>query len=159
MATKDYDALIKAIEGEEEELQFESFSNADALELGLAIVERARERSLAITVDICRAGQQLFHYAFSGTSADNDQWVARKNRVVGRFDHASLLVGFKLAKEGLSIEEKFYVSSLEYSPFGGAFPIILKGTGVVGTATVSGLAQEDDHALVVESLRAFLRKK
>jgi len=35
----------------------------------------------------------------------------------------------------------------------------LKGTGVVGTATVSGLAQEDDHALVVESLRAFLRKK
>ncbi|MBK7451540.1 MAG: heme-binding protein, partial [Anaerolineales bacterium] len=31
--------------------------------------------------------------------------------------------------------------------------------GMVGTITVSGLPQEEDHKLVVESIRAFLAKE
>ena len=54
------------------------------------------------------------------------------------------------------MEEKHYLSSMEFSAHGGAFPLILKGTGPVGTITVSGLPQEEDHALVVETVRAFL---
>ncbi len=37
----------------------------------------------------------------------------------------------------------------EYAFHGGSFPIIVKGTGLVGTLTISGLAQELDHALAV----------
>ena len=44
----------------------------------------------------------------------------------------------------------------EYAAHGGSFPIILKGSGVVGTITVSGLAQEEDHLLVVNTLRDYL---
>lgn len=32
-----------------------------------------------------------------------------------------------------------------------------KGTGLVGTITVSGLAQEEDHRLVVETIRTYLQ--
>ena len=85
MATTEYDELLATIAGQERELQFERFSNDDAWALGLALVEKARARRLAVTIDICRGAQQLFHYAFAGTSADNDQWVIRKNRVVARF--------------------------------------------------------------------------
>jgi uncharacterized protein (UPF0303 family) len=148
--------LMDEIAAQEKELQFERFSNEDALRLGLILVEKATARGLAVAIDISRGGQQLFHYAFAGTSVDNDGWIARKNRVVARFGHASLWIGAKLRREGLALEEKFFISPLEYSPHGGAFPIILRGTGPVGIATVSGLKQEDDHALVVEALRELL---
>jgi uncharacterized protein (UPF0303 family) len=36
---------------------------------------------------------------------------------------------------------------------GGSFPIAVAGTGVIGTLTVSGLPDIEDHALAVEGLR------
>ena len=35
-------------------------------------------------------------------------------------------------------------------------PLVVRGTGPVGVALVSGLPMEADHALVVEALEAFL---
>ena len=147
---------LERIAAEEAELQFERFSNEDALGLGLLLVKLGTERGLAIAVDISRGGQRLFHYAFAGTSPDNDGWIERKSRVAARFGHASLWVGAKLRKAGLSLEEKYFLSPLEYSAHGGAFPIILRGSGPVGVLTVSGLAEEEDHALAVEAIRGYL---
>lgn len=150
------ESMLAQVAAEEAELRFPSFSNDQAIALGAAIAEKARSRGHAVTVDVRRSGQQLFHLALSGTSADNDQWALRKSRVVERFGHASLLVGLKLRLAGQGLEEKYMVSPLEYSAFGGSFPINVEGTGIVGSVTVSGLAQEDDHALVVECIREFL---
>jgi uncharacterized protein (UPF0303 family) len=157
MEKTELEPLIAEVEAQEAELRFPSLSNDEAIALGAAIAERARSRGLSVTVDIRRAGQQLFHCALSGTSADNDQWIIRKTRVVERFGHSSFLVGLRLKLSGLGIEEKYCVSPLEYSAHGGSFPLTLIGTGVVGSITVSGLPQEEDHRLVVESIRAFLR--
>lgn len=44
----------------------------------------------------------------------------------------------------------------EYAAHGGAFPVIVRAVGVVGTVAVSGLPSADDHALVVEVLSEFL---
>ena len=44
----------------------------------------------------------------------------------------------------------------QYAAHGGAFPVIVRDVGVVGTVTVSGLPQEEDHRLVVQVLREFL---
>jgi uncharacterized protein (UPF0303 family) len=156
MEDAELDALISRLEAEEGRLRFPSFSNDDAIALGEAIVALARERSHAVTVDIRRGSQQIYHCALPGTSADNDQWALRKGRVAERFGRASLLVGARLRKAGSGIEERYFVSPLEYSAHGGAVPVIVEGTGQVGTATVSGLPQEEDHALVVEAIEAFL---
>jgi uncharacterized protein (UPF0303 family) len=34
----------------------------------------------------------------------------------------------------------------------------IEGTGVVGTITVSGLPQEDDHKVVVQALKQYLEE-
>ena len=47
----------------------------------------------------------------------------------------------------------------EYAAHGGSFPIVLKGTGQVGSITVSGLPGPEDHAMVVSVLKDYLKVK
>ena len=149
---------LKNIEEQEKELIFTSFNNNVALEIGMRLIEKGKNLSKAITIHITKNGHQLFHYSFEGTSPDNDKWILRKNNVVNRFYRSSLYMGLKLKLVNKSIEEKYLVSSKEYAPYGGAFPIIIKNTGIIGTITVSGLSQEEDHNLVVETIREYLKK-
>ena len=152
----EYDELLKELRQQEEDIQFASFGNDMALAVGLALVEAARNKGKAVTIDITRGGQQLFHFAMAGTSIDNGEWVKRKNRVVQRFGHSSFFIGTSLKNAGQTIEEKYLLPESEYAAHGGAFPIIIKGVGVVGTITVSGLPQQEDHELVVSVLKQFL---
>lgn len=48
------------------------------------------------------------------------------------------------------------LDTTQYAAHGGVFPITIEGVGVVGTVGVSGLPQAEDHAFVVEHLRAWL---
>ena len=152
----EYDELLKELRQQEEDIQFASFSNDTALEVGMALVQAARERGKAVTVDITRGGQQLFHFAMVGTSIDNGEWVKRKNRVVHRFGHSLYYMGVSLKNAGQTIEGKYLLPESEYAAHGGAFPLVIKGVGVVGTITVSGLPQQEDHELVVSTLKQFL---
>ncbi|MEY9849657.1 uncharacterized protein (UPF0303 family) [Streptacidiphilus sp. BW17] len=141
---------------QERRLQFSRFTNEDAWRLGCLLAELAGERGLPITVDIRRGEQQLFHYALPGTCADNDAWIERKIRVVRRYGASSYLVGQRFREKGSSFEEKSRLCPDRYAAHGGAFPVVVTDVGLVGTVAVSGLAQVDDHKLVVEALERFL---
>ena len=153
----DKSSLIASLEAHEEQLVFTRFDNADAWQLGSAMVAAATERKLPITIDIRRHGHQLFHAALPGTTAENDSWIDRKVNVVNRFGAASYLVGRRLAASETELDEALGVEPRLFAAHGGAFPIRIKDVGVVGTITVSGLPQADDHAFVVELIGAFLR--
>jgi uncharacterized protein (UPF0303 family) len=153
--SSDDDRLARLL-AEEDELQFDRFTNDDAWELGQRLVAVARESELEVTVDISRGEQQLFHCALAGTAADNDAWIERKNRVVRRFGHSSFYVGESCRLDGTTFGERYLVDEREYAAHGGAFPIIVRDVGVVGSVTVSGLPQEEDHRFVVTVLRQFL---
>ena len=155
----EYTELLKELLQQEEEIQFKSFDNNMAFVIGLALLEAARSKGKGVTIDIARNGQQLFHFAMPGTSRDNDVWVHRKNNVVNRFGHSSYYMGVSLKSKGQTMEEKYLISSSEYAAHGGAFPLIIRGVGVVGTVTVSGLPQEEDHELVVTTLKKYLAKE
>jgi uncharacterized protein (UPF0303 family) len=148
----DQQALIASLEVQEEQLVFTGFSNADAWRLGSAMVTAAIERALPVTIDIRRHGQQLFHVALPGTTAENDSWIERKVNVVNRFAAASYLVGRRLGARGVALDEELGVEPRLFAAHGGAFPIRIRDVGVVGTVTVSGLPQADDHAFVTELL-------
>lgn len=158
MTTSDLAALIAELEDQEQRLQFTRFDNLDAWRLGTRFVDVALERALPIVVDIRRFGQQLFHAALPGTAPDNDSWVERKVRVVERFGASSFLVGRRLAASGDELDEARGVRPIEVAAHGGAFPIRVTDVGVIGSITVSGLPQADDHALVVEIVEAFLTR-
>lgn len=151
------DELLKQLLQEEEELQFSRFNEDTAWEIGNALIQLAIRDRLPVTVDITRGEHQVFHASRPGTSADNDEWVRRKIRLVNRFGHSSFYIGQLLKSRGKSLEEAYLISESTYAPHGGCFPIIVKGTGMIGTITVSGLPQEDDHRLVVDTIRDYLR--
>src|SRR5688572_11165498 len=92
---------------EEEELQFTHFTNEMALEIGVRMIEIAKQKNNAITIDISRNGQQLFSYSFTGTSTDNNEWVKRKTNVVNRFGHSSYYMETFLKSIEKSIKERF----------------------------------------------------
>lgn len=151
--------LLKSLLEQEETLQFASFDEAKAWELGSLLVETAGARNLPIAIDIRRGERQMFHASLKGASADNDQWIARKVKTVSRFGHSSFYMGNFLKSIGKSITEKYYVSELEYATQGGCFPIKVRGTGMVGTVAVSGLPQEEDHKLIIECIAALIQKE
>ncbi|MRW90345.1 heme-degrading domain-containing protein [Duganella sp. FT80W] len=153
---ENYAELLDTLTQQEHELQFTAFSSDTALALGLKIIELAKGRDKSITVNITINGKVLFHHAMQGTSADQADWIRRKNNVVARFGRSSFYVGIDHKHRGVVFEDIKYLEPKDHAAHGGAFPITLKGTGIVGTVTVSGLRQAEDHALAVEALRAVL---
>jgi uncharacterized protein (UPF0303 family) len=73
-----------------------------------------------------------------------------------RFHRSSYAIGLKQERAQTSLQEKVGLDPKDYATHGGCFPILLAGTGCVGTITVSGLPQREDHALVVSVLQDYL---
>lgn len=153
---ENYAELLDTLTQQENELQFTAFSSDTALALGLKLIELAKAGNKIITVNITINGKVLFHHAMQGVAADQAEWIRRKNNVVARFGRCSFYVGTDHKHRGVVFEDIKHLDPKDYAPFGGAFPITLKGTGIIGTVTVSGLRQAEDHALVVQALRAML---
>jgi len=109
-------------------------------------------RGLKLVIDVRRFGQQLFYSALEGTTPDNGEWVRRKSNIVARFHRSSYAVGMTQKSKGTTLHERYGLPVADYASDGGSFPLAVEGAGVVGSATVSGLPQRDDHNLVVEAL-------
>jgi uncharacterized protein (UPF0303 family) len=149
---------VAELAAEEQDLQFRSFTNDDAWDLGCALVAAARVRGAPVVVDVTRNGHQLFRAALSGSSPDNDSWIARKERVVHRFGHSSLYVRQASIERGTTFEEEFALDPARYAAHGGAVPVVVRNVGPVGVVAVSGLPQVEDHRLVVAAVRAHLAR-
>lgn len=148
--------LLDELEAQESRLAFDRFDENTAWELGVALREAALSAGLPVAISIRRNGQRLFHAALPGSSADNDGWLARKSAVVDRYGCSSLRVGEQFRVDGGSFDEDSRLDLSLFAAHGGAFPILLRGTGCIGTVAVSGLPQLEDHRLVVATLEAFL---
>ncbi len=150
------DPTLEEVAAEEAELQLPGFAEDDAWALGSALVATARAAGAPVAVDITRHGHQLFHAALPGSSPDNDRWIERKARVADRFGHSSLYVRLLCERDGTTLEGTFGLDPREFAAHGGAFPLMVRGVGPVGTVTVSGLPQVEDHRMVVVALREHL---
>lgn len=148
--------LLDELEAQETRLVFDRFDEETAWALGLRLRDAALSTEAPVVISIRRNGQRLFHAALAGASADNDGWLDRKCAVVDRYGRSSLRVGEQFRVDGKSFDQDSRLDTSEYAAHGGAFPILVRGVGCVGTVAVSGLPQLEDHRLVVETLEAFL---
>jgi uncharacterized protein (UPF0303 family) len=148
-----YENLVK----QEQELVLSEFNSDVAYKLGMMMIDRAKKEGKTIAVSFTVAGQNIFHYAMDGLGPDADNWIRRKSNVVYEYHKSSLLVGTRLANENSSLEAHGRDSN-DFKVNGGSFPIRVKGAGVIGAITVTGLPHLDDHEYVVTALTEYLSK-
>jgi uncharacterized protein (UPF0303 family) len=148
--------LLDELTAQEARLVFDRFDEQTAWEVGVALRDAGLAAELPIAISIRRNGQELFHAGLPGASADNDSWLARKSAVVDRYGRSSLRVGEEFRVRGQSFDEDSRLDVAAFAAHGGAFPIVIRGTGCVGSIAVSGLPQLEDHRLVVETIEAVL---
>lgn len=71
-------------------------------------------------------------------------------------------IGTKLranGHKGSRVSETMVADDKDYACHGGGYPIKVKGVeGVIAVAIISGLAETDDHQIVVEGIRKYLKE-
>jgi uncharacterized protein (UPF0303 family) len=150
------EADLARIALQEERLQFASFTLEDAWSLGQKLRAKAEALKAPVAIDISLAARQLFFAALEGSTPDNAEWIRRKRNCVLRFSRSSYHVKLSLDQQKTDLFTRFALKAKGYAASGGSFPLILKGTGVIGAVTVSGLPQREDHSLIVEVLAEAL---
>lgn len=147
---------LPILEQQEEALQFPRFDADTAWQLGSRLRAKLMERKAGGSVEIEVAGHLLFACATPGATPGQANWIRRKRNAVRHFGRSTYATGRKLEAEGLTLPERHGLSDADHAVHGGGFPILLRGTGMVGTVILSGLPQRDDHNLVVEALAEVL---
>jgi uncharacterized protein (UPF0303 family) len=108
-----------------------------------------------MTFEIQVAGRTLFACTTDGAPAGQADWIRRKRNTVMRFGRSSYAMGLMLELEGKTIEARHGLTLADFAMHGGGFPVVLRGTGLVGSVVLSGLPQRD-HAMVVEAISTVL---
>ena len=100
--------LSSVLQMQEEILQFSSFTNADAWELGNLIVAEAAKRGAAVLVRIrLNNGYTVFQYGMDGTNLYHEQWLTRKENTVRLTEKSSLRMYMDLRERGESLADRF----------------------------------------------------
>ena len=155
-ASMDQKVELSTLIRQEQLLQFDSFTNDTALALGMKVIELARAAGKSVAVNITRDGTMLFYHGMPGTTADNANWIRRKSNLVNRTGHSSFYTHTEVKNAGGDYDAIPGLDQKEFAAHGGSFPLVLKGTGRIGTLTVSGLPGAEDHAMAVAALQACL---
>jgi uncharacterized protein (UPF0303 family) len=147
---------LEKISLQELRLQFKHFDSEAAWAIGSGLKAAAEKRKVSVAIDIQLQGLSLFSFSMAGITPDNWDWIRRKRNVVMRYQRSSYAIGLKYERAHATLHAATGLELKDYAAHGGCFPILLVGTGCVGTIAVSGLPQRDDHALVVAVLQEFL---
>jgi uncharacterized protein (UPF0303 family) len=148
--------IAKIIE-QERGLVFAEFDEHVAFAIGSAIRERAVRETLGLVADVRLWDRPLFYCAMPGTTGDNPNWVRRKANLVQRVLKSSYRVALETDAPERVFPERRALPQADYAIAGGGFPIRVKGIGVVGAVTVSGLHERDDHEVGVAAICQYLK--
>lgn len=130
----------------------DEFSNQVAYELGNKIIQYAKDKNQRIAVDISRMNYSIFHYVFDGFTSDNVDWMRRKANTSKAFEKSTLSIRRMLEEEDISLMDPFHYPEKDFIAHGGCIPVFTRNVGMVGTITVSGLKDTEDHQLILDAL-------
>ena len=154
--SENYADIIGIAKKQEELLRFDHFSNRDAWNLGVFLVERMFDNQIDMAISIRKLnGNIIFHYQTQNTTLSNQQWMQRKFNTVCLTEASSLRAWATAELKGQSLSDQG-ISAADYAFCGGGFPIRLKSGELVAVLIVSNLPHKQDHGFVVDGLSAWL---
>lgn len=149
--------LLRILEQQEQDLVFDRFERRDALRLGTLLAETISTYAQPLTVRVFIGDIIAYQYAMEGDEDRRFGWTYRKYQLVKATGHASMHAKVRMLMLG---ELQDLAAQPETYGFGcGAFPIRVKGLGIIGAVAVSGLPDPDDHPIVVHALEQLLGRK
>ncbi|WP_231572111.1 heme-binding protein [Pontibacillus halophilus] len=140
----------------EEELVFNQFTNEDALQLGIELINYAKENGKSVAVHVEKNHLPLFTHLMDGTSEENIKWLYRKKNVVDHYNHSTQFIAARFEEMGTTHNESSLLPVNDYQAVGGSLPINIKGVGNIGSVTVAGLTPQMDHDYCVAGVKRFL---
>lgn len=155
---------LEAIEHIDTSLVFPAFTAQTAWALGSTLRTKLIAFSKPCVIDISLAHGEhcLFHAVTqAGTTPDNDSWVSRKRKTVLRFSSSTWYMHNKFSGDEPAFAAKYGLgeSAGSYAIHGGGWPVRVKGVeGLVAVVVVSGLKQEQDHGIIVQTVSEMLEE-
>ena len=142
-------------------LVFPSFDSTTAWALGSLLRTRLLTHANPTCISINLANTTPLFYAATkpGTTPDNTSWVQRKQRSVLRFGCSTWFLSNKFGGDEGAFAAKYGLGERvgDYAIHGGGWPVRVRGVeGVVAVVVVSGLKQDQDHQVIVQTVRDFL---
>ncbi len=136
-----------------------SLTQSEALEIGEIAASIGRDRALPIAVEVRLKDWTVYHACLPGSSPENDQWIARKARVVLATKNSTLFERVLAEEQGIDWYATTGLSEETHAIHGGGLALNVKGLGFAGILLISGLPQVQDHLLGVEVIAEFLARK
>ena len=154
--TNDIQVLMDSIQAQETAYEFERIDEELALQMGLYVIRRAREMGKPVAIRITLNRRTLFAFSMARTKPESDNWIRRKENITYATNGSSYYWEC-WCEQGVHPLEWRGMSYEDYAPAGGCFPLRIKGAGMVGTLTISGMASHEDHALAFETVEKAVR--
>jgi uncharacterized protein (UPF0303 family) len=157
MKKDDYIKLNEILLEHEKLLRFDHFTNQDAWDFGVFLVNKVYKSNFDLAIAIRKLnGNILFQHTTGNTNLNNQKWMDRKFRTVALMERSSLgawAMSFILNEP----VQAHGLSENEYVFCGGGFPIRLKSGEIVAVLTVSNLPHYQDHTFIADSLSEWLK--
>lgn len=146
---------MKVIHAQEQALVFEKFMNEDAYQIGTKIKQGAEKLGHDVVDSISLGDEQLFYYAIQSIAPSTSADLAERSAQPTCSGRVRIWSAWRWQPAAIWFAD----SGLEPAKFagvGGCFPINLKGRGFIGAIAVSGMEQQEDHWLVVDTISQYL---
>ena len=121
------------------------------------MLDRGLDDGLPIAFEVYAGDRLVFRAALSGSNSENDRYLASKLKLARETGHATLFTSCqyrdRLAADASLTDER----RASYGPYGGCVPLRTADGSVAGHATVSGLSEQDDHAMVLWAIREITK--
>jgi uncharacterized protein (UPF0303 family) len=144
------------LEIEENELSFSVFSRRDAWNVGSLIAEKAKSNPLPLGIEIFLNGLMVFRYYPEGITRDHELWLQRKRHTVEFREMSSLRLKRMAEISGTTLTD-WKVDPILFALGGGGYPVKIKNTGMIGSICASGYSDIEDHQIIVDALREYIK--
>jgi uncharacterized protein (UPF0303 family) len=145
---------LQLVVEQERELVFDRFDEDVAFSVGSRARDLAKTMDKGVAIGVYLWDRTLFYAATAGATLGNTGWIQRKLNTVKIMHKSTYRLVLERGDKPRLFDDAWGLDPQHYVIAGGAFPIVVKGIGIVGAVCTSGLHERDDHNLSVAAICA-----